>query len=69
MTKKSPDTERTQLQNEEHEKHPVGNAKDAFDRAQAGVPDTAGMKAKELGGAILLIVLLLIGFGIYQYFF
>lgn len=69
MTNRKEETERERLQRREHQKHPVGNAKDAFDRAQAGMPDTRGMKAKELGGTILLIILIFIGFSVYRYFF
>lgn len=60
MTNRKEETVRERLQRREHQKHPVGNAKDVFDRAQSGMPDTRGMKAKELGGTILLIILIFI---------
>ncbi len=38
-------------------------------RAQSGMPDTQGMGWKEIGGIILLLVILLIAYSLYQMFF
>lgn len=69
MKKERPADQRERLQKLEHLKNPMGNATDAFNRARGGVPNTAGMSAKELGGTILFLILVLLGIGIYQYFF
>lgn len=69
MKKERPADQRERLQKQEHQKRPVGNATDAFNRARGGVSNSAGMSAKELGGTILFFILVLLGIGIYQYFF
>lgn len=69
MNPKRPADQREELLKKEHQKNPAGNATDAFNCARGGVPNTAGMSAKEVGGTILFFILVLLGIGIYQHFF
>ena len=52
------------------QKDPAGsNINDSTHRAQSGRPDTRGMGWREIGGVILLLVILLMAYGVYQVFF
>lgn len=64
-----PEDQRDRLQLKEQKDNPPGNANDASNRAQSGMPETRGMGLKDIAGIILLLVILLIGYGLYQVFF
>ncbi|WP_211654897.1 DUF6366 family protein [Planococcus alpniumensis] len=64
-----PEDQRDRLQLKDQKEHAGSNVNDSANRAQNGMPDTRGMGLKEIGGVILLLVILLIAYGLYQVFF
>lgn len=64
-----PEDQRDRLQLKNQKEHAGSNVNDSTNRAQSGMPDTRGMGLKEIGGVILLLVILLIAYGLYQVFF
>lgn len=64
-----PEDQRDRLQLKDQKEHAGSNVNDSANRAQSGTPDTRGMGLKEIGGVILLLVILLIAYGLYQMFF
>ncbi len=61
--------QRDRLQLKDQKEHAGSNVNDSTNRAQSGMPDTQGMGWKEIGGIILLLVILLIAYSLYQMFF
>ncbi|MGB6780370.1 MAG: DUF6366 family protein [Planococcus citreus] len=61
--------QRDRLQLKDQKEHAGSNVNDSNNRAQSGMPDTQGMGWKEIGGIILLLVILLIAYSLYQMFF
>lgn len=61
--------QRDRLQLKDQKEHASSNVNDSTNRAQSGVTDTRGMGWKEIGGVILLLVILLIAYSLYQVFF
>ncbi|MFK8794007.1 DUF6366 family protein [Planococcus plakortidis] len=61
--------QRDRLQLKDQKDHAGSNVNDSTNRAQSGMPDTRGMGLKEIGGVILLLVILVIAYGLYQMFF
>lgn len=64
-----PEDQRDRLQLKDQKDHAGSNVTDQANRAQSGMPDTRGMGLKEIGGVILLLVILLIAYSLYQMFF
>lgn len=64
-----PEDQRDRLQLKDQKDHAGSNVNDSTNRAQSGMPDTRGMGLKEIGGVILLLVILVIAYGLYQMFF
>lgn len=64
-----PEDQRDRLQLKDQKDHAGSNVNDSTNRAQSGMPDTRGMGLKEIGGVILLLVILVIAYGLYQVFF
>ncbi|AUD14524.1 MULTISPECIES: DUF6366 family protein [unclassified Planococcus (in: firmicutes)] len=64
-----PEDQRDRLQLKDQKEHAGSNVNDSTNRAQSGMPDTRGMGLKEIGGVILLLVILVIAYGLYQMFF
>lgn len=69
MSNKKPEDQRDRLQLKDQKEHAGSNVNDSTNRAQSGMPDTRGMGLKEIGGVILLLVILVIAYGLYQMFF
>lgn len=61
--------QRDRLQLKDQKEHAGSNVNDSANRAQSGMPDTRGMGWKDIGGVILLLVILLIAYTFYQVFF
>ncbi|KYG59475.1 DUF6366 family protein [Planococcus maritimus] len=61
--------QRDRLQLKDQKEHAGSNVNDSTNRAQSGMPDTRGMGWKDIGGVILLLVILLIAYTFYQMFF
>lgn len=61
--------QRDRLQLKDQKEYAGSNVNDSTNRAQSGMPDTQGMGWKEIGGIILLLVILLIAYSLYQMFF
>lgn len=66
--KETPEKERERLYREEQKKNPAGNFNDNLNRTQAGMPNTTGMSAKEIGMLILIILVAFIVYSIYKLF-
>ncbi|WP_434399864.1 DUF6366 family protein [Planococcus sp. 11815] len=64
-----PEDQRDRLQLKDQKEHAGSNVNDSTNRAQSGMPDTRGIGLKEIGGVILLLVILVIAYGLYQMFF
>lgn len=64
-----PEDQRDRLQLKDQKEHAGSNVNDSTNRAQSGMPDTRGMGLKEIRGVILLLVILLIAYSLYQVFF
>ncbi|MBU9673330.1 hypothetical protein KQ939_00420 [Planococcus sp. CP5-4] len=64
-----PEDQRDRLQLKDQKEHAGSNVNDSANRAQSGMPDTRGMGWREVGGVILLLVILLIAYSLYQVFF
>ena len=64
-----PEDQRDRLQLKDQKEHAGSNVNDSTNRAQSGTPDTRGMGLKEIGGVILLLMILVIAYGLYQMFF
>lgn len=64
-----PEDQRDRLQLKDQKEHAGSNVNDSTNRAQSGTPDTRGMGWKEIRGVILLLVILLIAYSLYQVFF
>lgn len=65
----TPEEQRDRLQLKDQNDYAGSNVSDSANRAQSGTPDTRGMGLKEIGGVILLLVILVIAYGLYQVFF
>ncbi|MFP3323492.1 DUF6366 family protein [Planococcus sp. SIMBA_160] len=63
---RKPQDQRDRQQLKDSTNHHVN---DSANRAQSGMPDTRGMGWKDIGGVILLLVILLIAYSLYQVFF
>lgn len=61
--------QRDRLQLKDQKEHAGSIVNDSANRAQSGMPDTRGMGWKDIGGVILLLVILLIAYSLYQVFF
>lgn len=66
---RKPEDQRDRLQLKDQIDHAGSNINDSTHRAQSGMPDTRGMGWREIGGVILLLVILLMAYGVYQVFF
>ncbi|MFP8782909.1 DUF6366 family protein [Planococcus plakortidis] len=66
---RKPEDQRDRLQLKDQIDHAGSNINDSTHRAQSGMPDTRGMGWREIGGVILLLVILLMVYGVYQMFF
>lgn len=66
---RKPEDQRDRLQLKDQKDHAGSNVNDSTHRAQSGMPDTRGMGWREIGGVILLLVILLIAYSLYQMFF
>ena len=66
--KETPEQERERLYREEQKNNPFGNFNDNLNRTQSGMPNTAGMSAKEIGLLILIILVIFIVYSIYKAF-
>lgn len=66
---RKPEDQRDRLQLKDQKDHAGSNINDSTHRAQSGMPDTRGMGWREIGGVILLLVILLMAYGVYQVFF
>ncbi|MDE4085845.1 DUF6366 family protein [Planococcus maritimus] len=64
-----PEDQRDRLQLKDQKDHAGSNVNDSANRAQSGMPDTRGMGWKEIGGVILLLVILFIAYSVYRLFF
>lgn len=64
-----PDEQRERLSSKEQKRNPAGNVNDSINQAQSGTPNTSGMSLKEVGGMILLLVIIVLGYSLYQVFF
>ncbi|MBT2571166.1 DUF6366 family protein [Planococcus sp. ISL-110] len=58
----NPDEQRNRLSIEEKKRNPAGNVNDSINQTGSGMPNTSGMSLKEVGGIILLLVIILIGY-------
>ncbi|MCP1145107.1 DUF6366 family protein [Lysinibacillus endophyticus] len=61
--------EQERLQQEEQKNHPTGTFNDSFNQTQSGMPNTSGMTWKEIGGLILFLLIIFVGYSIYKFFF
>ena len=66
--KETPEQERERIYREEQKKNPAGNFNDNLNRTQAGMPNTTGMSAKEIGVLILIVLVIFIVYSIYKAF-
>lgn len=66
--KETPEKERERIYREEQKNNPSGNFNDNLNRTQSGMPNTTGMSAKEIGGLILIILVIFIVYSIYKSF-
>ena len=69
MPNNKPEDQRDRLQLKDQKEHAGSNVNDSANRAQSGMPDTRGMGLKEIGGVVLLLVILVIVYSLYQVFF
>lgn len=69
MSKQNPQDQRERLSHEEQKRNPAGNVNDSINRAQSGMPNTSGMGLKEIGGVILLLLVILVVYSLYTVFF
>ena len=69
MSKQNPQDQRERLTHEEQKRNPAGNVNDSFNQTQSGMPNTKGMGLKEIGGVILLLLIILVAYSLYQVFF
>ena len=68
IKKETTEKERERLYQKEQQKNPAGNLNDNLNRTQAGMPNTTGMSIKEIGGLILIILMIFIVYSIYKLF-
>ena len=70
MSKKSESkNEQERIIRNEQKNNPAGNFNDSLNKAQSGTPNTSGMSLKEVGGIILFLIVVLLGYGLYNMFF
>ena len=60
--------ERERLLQEEQKNNPTGTFNDSFNQTQSGMPNTSGMSWKEVGGLLLFLLVIYIGYSIYKFF-
>lgn len=61
--------EQERLYNKEQKHNPTGTFNDTVNKVQSGIPNTSGMNFKEVGGVILLLVIIFVGYSLYNLFF
>ena len=59
---------RQNLTDKEQINNPLGNLNDHLNQTQSGMPKTFGLSLKELG-IIVLLIIVLFGYGVYQLIF
>lgn len=70
MSKKSESTnEQERIIRNEQKNNPTGNFNDSLNKAQSGMPNTSGMSLKEVGGIILFLIVIFLGYSLYNVFF
>lgn len=69
MSKQNPQDQRERLSHEEQKRNPAGNVNDSINHTQSGMPNTSGMGWKEIGGVILLLLVILVVYSLYTVFF
>ena len=65
---RKPEDQRDRLQLKDQKDHAGSNINDSTHRAQSGMPDTRGMGWREIGGVILLLMILLFAYVCIKYF-